>query len=58
MSNNSSGVAMDQFTYITEDGWEITLIYDSSADDADIVRDIKSLIGAMAVKQVIGAIGG
>lgn len=49
---------MDQFTYITEDGWEITLIYDSSADDADIVRDIKSLIGAMAVKQVIGAIGG
>ena len=43
---------MDEFTYTAQDGCEITLAYDSSVNDADVVRDIKSLMESMVVKQV------
>lgn len=43
---------MDEFTYTAQDGCEITLVYDSSANDEEIVRDIKSLMTSMVVKQV------
>lgn len=52
ISSDLSGVVMDEFTYTAQDGCEITLAYDSSVNDADVVRDIKSLMESMVVKQV------
>lgn len=58
ISSDLSGVVMDKFTYTTQDDWEITLAYDSSSDDTNIVKDIKSLMESMIVKQVRNTIGG
>ncbi|MCI9379616.1 MAG: hypothetical protein HFG88_01070 [Dorea sp.] len=52
ISSDLSGVVMDEFTYTAQDGCKITLAYDSSVNDADVVRDIKSLMESMVVKQV------
>lgn len=49
---------MDKFIYTTEDEWEITLAYDSSSDDTKIVKDIKSLMESMIVRQVRDVIRG
>lgn len=52
ISSDLTEVAMDEFTYTAKDGCEITLVYDSSANDENVVKSIKSLMEAMAIKQV------
>lgn len=52
ISSSLSGADMDEYTYTAPDGCEITLVYDSTADDEKVVKDIKSLMVSMAAKQV------
>lgn len=52
ISSDLTEVAMDEFTYTAQDGCEITLVYNPSANDENVVKSIKSLMEAMVIKQV------
>lgn len=52
ISSSSPEVAMDEFTYTGKNGTKITLIYDSTVNDDEVVKDLKSLMVSMVVKQV------
>lgn len=52
ISSDLSEAAMDEFTYTAQNGCEITLVYDSSVNDENIVKSIKTLIESMIIQQV------
>lgn len=52
ISSNLSEADMDKFTYTAQNGCEVTLVYDSSVDDENIIKSIKSLMESMAIQQV------